>query len=156
MSDNVIQLHPENLIPGRKTRAWRKIGNDWVKGWVDGDNSWHASAVHRWTWRAIARLGWNTEATSTDIDSLKAILRLSVRKLYALMDDNEYNELITSLLKEDEFAEAWKEMTMKLVDEAIKLFPFPEGAPDGVEDLFNDFVSWFAEQFYDLLFSIKL
>lgn len=67
-----------------------------------------------------------------------------------------YNEYIKALIKNDNTAElraAWKEMTMEIVQMAINAFPIPEEAAE-FKGLFNQFFMWFANKFYDFLFSL--
>jgi hypothetical protein len=160
------ESHKENLIPGRKYRSFKKNSDGkYVRGWVNSQGIFTPTKPHHWSWRAIPNMLAKLpmyEGYPILYWPIRAILKISAQRLWELIPSEEkdvYDRTILDLVREDsELQSAWKEMTMAIIEKAMELIPFPE-APEGlegVEDILKEWLLLFADDFYNLMFSIQL
>lgn len=112
---------------------------------------------HFFTFKTLPRilLSITTFDRDRDFPPLRALLILSARRAYEFMDIGDYNDLIKSLIVEDEnIRERWKEMTMWILRQVIASIPKPEPL-DEFSSFVDELLMAFANQFYDWLFQFS-
>lgn len=162
-----MEFHKENLIPGPKKRVWiEEDPGHWEKYWVDHKGKLTKCMPHRLKWWSLPNMcmtaGWNNIEDplyyAKTLQAMRAVLKITAQQLYGLFGYDVYRTIWLELQREEEITrQAWKDATMAIVAKAIDLIPYPD--VDWLPDLkgwLRDFLMWFANSFYDLLFSIQL
>jgi hypothetical protein len=93
-----------------------------------------------------------------DAAPIRAGLKIMAHRLHELGNDLFYSQTIKELLEDGEdaaFRAEWKRITMLIVQYAINSIPIPEEIA-GFREAMNSFFMYFADKFYDLLFSIQI
>lgn len=152
------------MVPTRWVKADAK-GRDWKKQYYY-KGAWIDKKPHSFTWKRYPYIAMGINETDWDRDNVPIFTasRVSLHQLYASIFDTrnrklidqrieDYNYAVKTLLVGEDLRAAWKAMTLKIVDIAIRSIPAPSELTPFLDVIYS-FFNYFAESFYDFMFSL--